>query len=88
MTFTNHARAQMVTRDISEAEVLEVLSNTQQTITAGRIRRIIQNRYFDSNQAKEMILRVVVDSSDVGQMIVSVYRTSRISKYWLGESFS
>ena len=65
----------MVTRDISEAEVLEVLSNTQQTITAGRIRRIIQNRYFDSNQAKEMILRVVVDSSDVGQMIVSVYRT-------------
>ena len=78
----------MAARDISEAEVLEVLSNTQQTITMGRIRRIIQNRYFDSNQAKEMILRVVVDSSDFGQMIVSVYRTSRISKYRLGESYS
>ena len=78
----------MAARDISEAEVLEVLGNTQQTITVGRIRKIIQNRYFDTNQAKEMILRVVVDSSDVGQMIVSVYRTSRISKYWLGESYS
>ncbi|HIM80790.1 MAG TPA: DUF4258 domain-containing protein [Dehalococcoidia bacterium] len=28
VTFTNHARAQMAAREISEAEVLEVLSNT------------------------------------------------------------
>ena len=78
----------MAARDISEAEVLGVVRNTQQTITVGRIRRILQNRYFDSNQAKEMILRVVVEISDDDQMIVSVYRTSRISKYWLGEPLS
>ena len=85
MTFTNHARAQMAARDISEAEVLEVLNNSQQTITMGSVRKVLQNRYFDSDQMKDMILRVVVESSDDNVTIVSVYRTSRISKYWLGE---
>jgi hypothetical protein len=46
---------------------------------------IFQSSDFDDNQMKEMMLRVFVEYSSDSLIVMSTYRTSRISKYWLGE---
>jgi hypothetical protein len=86
--FTTHARVQMAVRDISEDDVLEVLNNPQQTIEFDGVRTVFQSRSFDVNRVKEMLLRVFVEESSDGLIVVSTYQTSKISKYWSGESLS
>lgn len=75
----------MADRDIPEDDVLEVLNNPDQTIVVDDVRMIFQSSDFDDNQMKEMMLRVFVEYSSDSLIVMSTYRTSRISKYWLGE---
>ena len=76
----------MAARLISEAQVVEVLETPQQRIRIGRGRQIYQNRYFDAIELREMMIRVVVEASEVDPIVVSVYRTSRVRKYWVEEA--
>ena len=75
----------MADRDIPEDDVLEVLNNPDQTIVVDDVRMIFQSSDFDDNQMKEMMLRAFVEYSSDSLIVMSTYRTSRISKYWLGE---
>lgn len=75
----------MADRDIPEDDALEVLNNPDQTIVVDDVRMIFQSSDFDDNQMKEMMLRVFVEYSSDSPIVMSTYRTSRISKYWLGE---
>ena len=78
-------RVLMVARQISETMVLEAVERPQQTIRVGAGRQVSQNRYFDAFEMKEMLLRVFVEPSEDDLIVLSVYRTSRIRKYWIEE---
>ena len=83
--FTVHARVQMTARGIPESMVLESVERPQQTIPINERRPINQSRYFDHSEGKEMMLRVFVEPLGDDVIVVSVYRTSRINKYWISE---
>jgi hypothetical protein len=79
---TDHARAEMEKRNISAAEVAQVLSAPQQTTTVREGRVVCQSRQQYGDPPHTMLLRVFVDVDRRPAAVVTVYRTSRIEKYW------
>ena len=47
----------------------------------GRV--IVQNKYYDDEEKKEMLLRVIGIETPEKFDVISVYKTSKISKYWM-----
>jgi hypothetical protein len=44
----------------------------------------VQSKYYDQEEKKEMLLRVIgIKTSDKFE-VITVYKTSKISKYWVG----
>ncbi|MBU1125433.1 MAG: DUF4258 domain-containing protein [Candidatus Omnitrophica bacterium] len=81
ITWLRHARDRLAERGIDEAIVLEALKKPDQVIhSAGQ--KIIHKAYRDSQSQKEYLLRIFVDEYAGTQVIRTVYRTSKISKYW------
>lgn len=78
----DHARFEMSRRQISEKHVRLVLTAPQQMIDSGGGRRIYQSKLRLPESGKEYLLRVVVDMDPKPPEVVTVYRTSKISKYW------
>jgi hypothetical protein len=79
---TTHALQEMARRNINEEEVANVLANPEQAemIRAGR--SVYQARISQGEPPKEYLLRVFVDIDDTPPSVVTVYRTSKIRKYW------
>jgi hypothetical protein len=78
----DHARFQMERRQISEDQVRQVLTAPQQIIEKESGRYIYQSRLHSLESGKERLFRVVVDTRPEPVEVVTVYRTSRIAKYW------
>lgn len=47
----------------------------------GRV--IVQNKYYDQAENKEMLLRVIGIETPEKFDVLTVYKTSKISKYWV-----
>jgi len=77
----SHARVRLVERGIDVKLVQAALEQPDQTILTGR-RKIVHKRYHNSRCHKEYLLRVFIEEDAQGQVIRSVYRTSKITKYW------
>lgn len=80
--FTDHARAEAGRRGISEATVLDVVTAPEQRLAVRPEREVRQSRVIDPASGKLHLIRVVVDAGKDADAIVTVYRTSRIRKYW------
>jgi hypothetical protein len=80
--FTTHALQEMARRNITEAEVERVLVNPEQSEMIRVGRAIYQGRIEQGEPPKEYLLRVFVDIDDTPPSVVTVYRTSKIRKYW------
>jgi hypothetical protein len=80
--FTEHALFQMHRRGISEKDVKEIIKNPEQIeeIRPGRI--VMQSRILTGKPKMKFLVRVFVDLSEDTIKIVTVYRTSKIDKYW------
>lgn len=78
----DHARFQMKRRQISEDQVRQALTAPQQIIGEEGGRYIYQSKLFLPNSGKERLFRVVVDTRREPVEVVTVYRTSKIAKYW------
>lgn len=76
-----HARERLVEREIDLKLVQAALKQPDQVILLGG-RKIIHKRYHDSRRHKEYLLRVFIEEYAEEQVIRTVYRTSKISKYW------
>jgi len=51
-------------------------------ISEGRQPRLIyQRRYFDTLLGEEMLLRVVIEETELERVIVTMYKTSKFTKY-------
>jgi hypothetical protein len=83
---TDHARDEMVRRQITEAEVAKVLAAPEQTETAREGREVYQSRLPLGEPPKTYLLRVFVDIDRLPPEVVTVYRTRKVAKYWRTEA--
>ena len=86
LRITEHARWQLARRGIP-IELLEVaLRDAHQRVAGAQGRTIYHPRYTSFSAGHEMLLRVITEPSDDTLIVVSVYATSRVDRYWLREA--
>ena len=83
---TDHARDEMVRRQITEEDVAKVLAAPEQTETVREGREVYQSRLQTGEPPKTYLLRVFVDIDRIPPEVVTVYRTRKITKYWRTEA--
>lgn len=79
---TDHARFEANRRNISEEFIKSVVESPKQKLPSKKGRVIVQNRYFDEVEGKEMLLRVIGKEYGTEFRGITVYKTSKIDKYW------
>ena len=79
---TDHARFEAGRRNISEKLIKSVVESPKQKLPSKKGRVIVQNRYFDKSEEKEMLLRVIGKEASEEFRVITVYKTSKIDKYW------
>ena len=78
--FTDHASSEMARRDIDATSVEAVLANPEERFTVRPGRDVFQSRIIIDNT--QYLMRVFVDVDRSPVEIVTVYLSSKISKYW------
>ena len=81
--FSKHALEQMIIRDVSKDIVMKVLENPDEIKQEDGM-SIYQSiiPYLDEGN---YLIRVFVNSNKIPYLIVTVYKTSKISKYYEGK---
>lgn len=79
---TEHAEFEMQRRQIPLDLMHRVVKAPEQIVPSRKGRLIHQSRFFDEQEGKEMLLRVVLDIEGDDFWVVTVYKTSRIERYW------
>ena len=69
-------------RQISEADVKQVLLAPEQTELVRAGRKVYQSRIEVGELSTTYLLRVFVDIDRRPPEVVTVYRTSKVEKYW------
>lgn len=77
-----HARFEAERRGITEEFIRFVVKNPQQKLSAKKGRVIIQNKYYDKMENKEMLIRVIGVQTSEKFIVITAYKTSKINKYW------
>lgn len=83
LPLTQHAIWEMQKRGITEEEVTQVFEQPEQKIGVSFNREIWQN--IIELRGKKYVLRIVVELSP-SVKIITVYKSSKVSKYWKGQS--
>jgi hypothetical protein len=64
--------------------IVRVVNNPQQKVPSKKGRIIIQNKFYDDKvEKKEMLLRIIGLETAEKFVVITVYKTSKISKYWI-----
>lgn len=79
--FSNHALEEMERRKIPISIVEAVLQDPQQILQQNEEITIYQSQ-LDFGTAKIYLIRVFINTTRNPAIIVTVYRTSQIQKYW------
>jgi len=82
---TDHARYEMVRRQVDDTDVARVLSDPEQVELIRTGRAVYQSRWEIGDPPKTYLLRVFVDIDREPPEVVTVYRTSQLDKYWRTE---
>lgn len=83
-TFSRHADEEIERRRIPREWVKSVLRNPEQRIVQARGKEIFQSRQR-STDGKLFLTRIIVNIERTPPIVVTVYRTSKIEKYWRTE---
>lgn len=78
--FSNHVQEELVERKIARELVEQVLQSPEQKVPEVEKVTCYQSR-VDMN-GKEYLLRVMVNETVTPAKVVTVYRTSKVAKYW------
>ncbi len=78
---SRHAQIEMERRQIYLSLVESVLDNPQQIILEREGRKVYQSK-VDFGNGKLFLLRVIVADDIDPKVVITVYRTSKIEKYW------
>ena len=76
-----HSRKKAAKREVKANEVEQTIARPDSIVTGQWSRRIFMRRYFDEIVGAEMLLRVVVEETDVELTLVTLYKTSKFAKY-------
>ena len=81
---TDHAQTEMARRQISVPDVTHVLAAPEQreVVRPGRV--VYQARVTWGTTSTTYLLRVFIDIDRQPPDVATVYRTSKIAKYWKG----
>ncbi len=79
--FSKHAKREMERRKISSELVESVLESPQQIISEKGKMKTYQSQ-IDFGGGRIFLLRVIIDDNFEPPVVVTVYRTSKIEKYW------
>jgi hypothetical protein len=80
---TRHAEWEMARRAIPFALVEAVMHHPEQRLVdESHLSRWIYQSQLRFEDGKMYLLRVVVDEGEQPPVIITVYRTSKIEKYW------
>jgi hypothetical protein len=79
-TLSEHAKAEMVRRQISLAWIESMMRAPEQILPSINGRVVYQSRIV--NEGKTFLLRLVIEEWRHPPVIVTAYRTSKIEKYW------
>ena len=82
IVLSDHARTQAARRGLSEEVVLGVARSPEQRLAVRPGREVRQSRIGMPAGGTLYLVRVVVDSGPDADTVVTVYRTSKIDKYW------
>jgi hypothetical protein len=77
---TLHAREEMARRQISSDWVEQVMKQPEQKLPGAGNRTIWQKRI--ESEGKLFLVRCVIEDWHNPPVVVTVYRTSKIAKYW------
>ena len=77
---------EMARREINEDEVRSVALAPDQRVALRPGRIVLQSRIQSGLDPREYLLRVVADIDRQPPEIVTVYRTSKIHKYWSADA--
>lgn len=80
-SFSNHAEQELALRRIPRPLVDEVLRNPQQIVPERGPKKAYQSK-MDFGGGRIFLLRAIVDDTVNPAIVVTVYRTSKVSKYW------
>ena len=78
---SRHAAEEVAKRQIDRAWLDSVLAAPEQRIPRFPDKEVLQSR-FAAEDGKMYLLRVVVAVDKDPPIVVTVYRTSKIAKYW------
>jgi hypothetical protein len=81
LVLSRHAREEIARRGIPQTLVDLVLDNPEQ-IVPERGGRVAYQSQVDFGGGRVFLLRVIVADTVDPAVVVTVYRTSKISKYW------
>lgn len=79
---TEHAKEEMARRQISQEDVAKVLAAPEQIEAVRKGRSVYQSRIKAGKPAQKYLFRVFIDVDREPPEVVTVYRTSKITKYW------
>lgn len=71
----------MVLRHIPREFVEEVLQHPQQIVPERPPKKAYQSK-MDFGKGRMFLLRVIVDDTEEAAIVVTLYRTKKINKYW------
>ena len=78
---SRHAEEELVRRAIPRRLLEETLNAPQQIVTAHLGKSAYQSQ-LDFGQGKVYLLRAIVSEATDPPVVVTVYRTSKVHKYW------
>jgi len=79
---SEHAKTELIRRQISEDLVMQVTQEPLQVVPARNGLECRQSRFLDESTGKEYVLRVIVNPERTPNVVVTVYKTSKVEKYW------
>jgi type I restriction enzyme M protein len=81
---SSHGLQEMARRGVLRQVVVDILAQPEQVVP-GRDNRTIYQSRWDSEEGKTYLVRVVVDEQIDPPVVITVYRTSKVQKYWRAE---
>jgi len=79
--FTPHAEENLITRSIARSDAVQAIRFPEREEEGRSPRRVASKQYFDELLKKEMLLRVIYEEDESTILVVTLYKTSKITKY-------
>ena len=82
--WAEHAVENLAEREIDRSEADLTLQKPEVIVPDPPAREAYMRRYFDRVLQQEMLMRMVLEQTESENVVVTVYKTSRIARYLKG----